>query len=137
MPNEDTGLRVRRPAVRQPLEHHPTKQVEKPARLGVRPRVAKATPGTMMRGHVRPLDIHRLIRHDANGTLIAHAERRSEAKGSVRTIIPSMTDSIDTQSAVRAPEFPTGLDWINTGGRALTLADLRGKIALLDFWTYG
>jgi hypothetical protein len=38
---------------------------------------------------------------------------------------------------VRAPEFPEGLDWINTGGRELTLRDLQGKVVLLDFWTYG
>ena len=38
---------------------------------------------------------------------------------------------------VRAPEFPDGLDWIGTGGRALTLADLRGRVTILDFWTYG
>jgi len=36
---------------------------------------------------------------------------------------------------VRAPEFPTGLTWFNTA-RPLTLAELRGKIVLLDFWTY-
>lgn len=36
-----------------------------------------------------------------------------------------------------APEFPEGLDWINTGSKPLTLASLRGKIVLLDFWTYG
>jgi hypothetical protein len=41
------------------------------------------------------------------------------------------------QPPVRAPEFLPALEWINTGGRTLTLADLRGKIALLDFWTYG
>ena len=35
-----------------------------------------------------------------------------------------------------APEFPTGLEWINTPG-PLTLDDLRGKVVLLDFWTYG
>ena len=35
---------------------------------------------------------------------------------------------------VRAPEF-RARGWLNTGGRALTLADLRGKIVLLDFWT--
>lgn len=35
-----------------------------------------------------------------------------------------------------APEFPAGLDWINTD-RPLTLAELRGKIVVLDFWTYG
>ncbi len=35
-----------------------------------------------------------------------------------------------------APEFPRGLDWLNVS-RPLTMADLRGKIVLLDFWTYG
>lgn len=42
-----------------------------------------------------------------------------------------------TQPVVHAPEFPTDIDWINTGGRSLSLADFRGKILLLDFWTYG
>jgi thiol-disulfide isomerase/thioredoxin len=36
---------------------------------------------------------------------------------------------------VRAPEL-RGRQWLNTGGNALTLADLRGKIVLLDFWTF-
>ncbi len=36
---------------------------------------------------------------------------------------------------VRAPELRTR-GWLNTGGRALRLADLRGKIVLLDFWTF-
>lgn len=48
-----------------------------------------------------------------------------------------MTERPFTQPPVRAPEFQSGLDWINTGGRAVTLSDLRGKIVLLDFWTYG
>jgi len=38
---------------------------------------------------------------------------------------------------VRPPEFPQELDWLHTGGRALTLASLRGRIVFLDFWTYG
>jgi hypothetical protein len=36
---------------------------------------------------------------------------------------------------VRAPEFPTGLDWFNTP--PLRIADLRRKLVILDFWTYG
>lgn len=37
---------------------------------------------------------------------------------------------------VDAPDFPEGLDWINTDS-ALALDDLKGKVVLLDFWTYG
>ena len=40
------------------------------------------------------------------------------------------------QYPVHAPEFREGLDWIGTD-RPLRLADLRGKLVLLDFWTYG
>ena len=36
---------------------------------------------------------------------------------------------------VRAPEL-RGRGWLNTGGRPLRLAELRGKIVLLDFWTF-
>jgi thiol-disulfide isomerase/thioredoxin len=40
-----------------------------------------------------------------------------------------------TRSAkVRAPEFPAG-SWLNTAG-PLSLAELRGKVVLLDFWTF-
>ena len=34
-----------------------------------------------------------------------------------------------------APEFPEGLEWVNTD-HPLTLQELRGKIVVLDFWTY-
>ena len=36
---------------------------------------------------------------------------------------------------VNAPDFPTGVDWLNTE-HPITMADLRGKIVVLDFWTY-
>jgi thiol-disulfide isomerase/thioredoxin len=44
-----------------------------------------------------------------------------------------MTDLLGPR--VRAPEL-RARKWLNTGGRDLTLADLRGKIVLLDFWTF-
>jgi thiol-disulfide isomerase/thioredoxin len=36
---------------------------------------------------------------------------------------------------VNAPEFPSGLEWLNTN-HPISLRLLRGKIVLLDFWTY-
>lgn len=38
-------------------------------------------------------------------------------------------------SRVRAPEL-TGRRWLNTGGRALSLRELRGRFVLVDFWTF-
>ena len=49
---------------------------------------------------------------------------------------PPMPDPI-ARPAVRAPGFPEMLDWINTGGRPLAIPELRGRIVILDFWTYG
>jgi len=39
------------------------------------------------------------------------------------------------EGAVRAPEFPPGLDWLNVE-RPLRLRDLAGKLVILDFWTF-
>lgn len=56
---------------------------------------------------------------------------------------PGATDDSSTTSTlgsfagtVDAPDFPDGLDWINTE-TPISLADLKGKVVVLDFWTYG
>ena len=36
---------------------------------------------------------------------------------------------------VNAPDFPPDLDWLNTD-HPLSMAELRGKLVLLDFWTF-
>ncbi len=41
----------------------------------------------------------------------------------------------DFGEKLRAPEFTPGLEWLNTP-RPLTLKELRGKIVLLEFWTF-
>ena len=41
-----------------------------------------------------------------------------------------------TDARVRAPDFSGGTDWFNVPG-PLSLKALRGKVVLLDFWTYG
>ncbi|HET6858179.1 MAG TPA: NHL domain-containing thioredoxin family protein [Streptomyces sp.] len=40
------------------------------------------------------------------------------------------------RARVRAPELIGKGGWLNTGGSELTLADLRGRIVVLDFWTF-
>ncbi len=42
----------------------------------------------------------------------------------------------DDNPVVHAPDFLGNLEWINTD-RPLHLSALKGKIVLLDFWTYG
>ena len=37
--------------------------------------------------------------------------------------------------AVKAPELDGGVGWFNTD-KPITIAELKGKIVLLDFWTY-
>lgn len=55
---------------------------------------------------------------------------RATDKGSVaRPALPHM-------HLVPAPEFPANAEWVNTD-QPLRLRQLRGKIVLLDFWTYG
>ena len=44
--------------------------------------------------------------------------------------------SIPDRGRVRAPELGSNRVWLNTE-RPLSLAALRGKVVLLDFWTYG
>lgn len=48
----------------------------------------------------------------------------------------AQTDKEMYQAKVRAPELTGGKSWLNTD-KPLSIAALKGKIILLDFWTYG
>jgi thiol-disulfide isomerase/thioredoxin/sugar lactone lactonase YvrE len=48
----------------------------------------------------------------------------------------ALTLTSGSQAQVPAPAFPDGLEWLNVPA-PLTLEMLRGKVVLLDFWTYG
>lgn len=66
---------------------------------------------------------------DSSATTLAGAESTSTTSTTAYTG-ESFAGEVD------APEFPEGLDWINTD-RPVTLNSLKGKVVLLDFWTYG
>ncbi|SER34231.1 NHL domain-containing thioredoxin family protein [Lentzea albida] len=57
--------------------------------------------------------------------------------GTVRpsTVLDTAVSTPKRRARVRAPEL-VGRGWLNTGGEQIKLTDLRGKIVLLDFWTF-
>ncbi len=61
---------------------------------------------------------------------------RTEAdRLALRTQIQEKIREIRTKHKIKAPDFPPTLEWLNTA-RPLHVKELRGKVVLLDFWTY-
>jgi thiol-disulfide isomerase/thioredoxin len=58
----------------------------------------------------------------------------SQSEAAAQKEQPAVTDK-ELEGAVYAPEFPEDLAWLNTD-QPLSLARFRGKLVLLDFWTY-
>jgi thiol-disulfide isomerase/thioredoxin len=45
------------------------------------------------------------------------------------------SEVIKSMGAVNAPDFPKGMEWLNTD-HPISLKELRGKVVILDFWTF-
>jgi thiol-disulfide isomerase/thioredoxin len=63
----------------------------------------------------------------------ALAQTPAGSTGQEKEMTPEQKKLFEGQ--VNAPDFPAGMEWLNTE-RPISLRDLRGKIVLLDFWTY-
>src|SRR5215204_1394933 len=108
--------RLQRRAGGRPPDHEPAPA---PRRRPPRPAAGSAEGMTM----------RMLLSAVAVCLLLAAATRAQEGKGG---------DDVSTRERgrVRAPELEGGRGWLNTD-KPLSLAGLRGKVVLLDFWTYG
>ncbi|MEP7039627.1 MAG: thioredoxin-like domain-containing protein [Acidobacteriota bacterium] len=56
--------------------------------------------------------------------------------GCISSLFAQEMNYFGERQRVRAPELMGGIGWLNTD-KPLSLAGLKGKIILLDFWTYG
>ena len=46
-----------------------------------------------------------------------------------------LTGWVIQEQPMKAPELDGGVGWLNTD-KPVTIASLKGKVVLLDFWTY-
>ena len=78
------------------------------------------------------------LQRQVEGTAFASSRLRAltgHAGGSLQACAASTSPGL--QECGRAPAFSGITAWLNTqGDRALSTAELRGKVVLVDFWTY-
>src|SRR5688572_22149815 len=68
--------------------------------------------------------------------LIATPITRGGSYSSLAAIRKGPAMTVQQNARVRAPEITGGRGWLNTD-KPLSIAGLKGKVVLLDFWTYG
>ncbi len=54
-----------------------------------------------------------------------------------RAIAASKTAKLNVEVPYAAPEFVGLENWMNSLGKPVTLAELKGKVVIVDFWTFG
>ena len=82
----------------------------------------------------------RLQENPANAAVKASASEKNEpaapqAPAENKDGAAAKAEDPPREGRIRAPELQGGLNWLNTAG-PLHLRDLRGKIVILDFWTF-
>ncbi|KAI3448473.1 hypothetical protein Pfo_005138 [Paulownia fortunei] len=82
--------------------------------------------------YASPKAIWNLFFGASNSPFGLKEESRNER---IQQFVNYMSDLDKRGTATAVPEFPSKLDWLNTAPLQLQ-RDLKGKVVLLDFWTY-
>ena len=70
-------------------------------------------------------------------TAISTAIAKVSQRGAPVVPADQLNQPVSLHTYGRAPDFTGTQDWFNTpGGESLSMSDLRGKVVLVDFWTY-
>src|SRR5437763_1099667 len=77
-----------------------------------------------------------MLRRTLYALCLAAVVAACQASAQTPTTKGAFAMPVRQDARVRAPELEGGRGWLNTD-RPLTIAGLRGKVVLLDFWTYG
>ncbi len=67
--------------------------------------------------------------------LLSSPPKFEPLKTSVTDLLTS-APHMSTQRPGRAPELVDITNWLNTDGKSISLAQLQGKVVIIDFWTY-
>src|SRR5947209_14157925 len=77
-----------------------------------------------------------MLRRTLYALCLAAVVAACQASAQTPTTKGAFAMPVRQDARVRAPELEGGRGWLNTD-KPLTIAGLRGKVVLLDFWTYG
>ncbi|OCT71267.1 NHL repeat-containing protein 2 [Xenopus laevis] len=72
----------------------------------------------------------------AQGELNVALQEAGEAADKERLVLEYLRKVSSRAGELRVPEFVAGLEWLNTEGPIFLHKDLRGKVVVLDFFTY-
>jgi cytochrome c biogenesis protein CcdA/thiol-disulfide isomerase/thioredoxin len=90
-------------------------------------------------GRLHEITGHRPKFAPANGSAACEGSQKSTLRAATADASQStlLADASSLPDLGPAPEFTETQDWFNTPGeRPLTLTGLRGRVVLVDFWTY-
>jgi cytochrome c biogenesis protein CcdA/thiol-disulfide isomerase/thioredoxin len=90
-------------------------------------------------GRLHEITGHRPKFAPANGSAACEGSQKSTLRAATADASQStlLADASSLPDLGPAPEFTETQDWFNTPGeRPLTLSGLRGRVVLVDFWTY-